>query len=163
VAVLDAGTLECIESTCIDVEIRFPYIPGLLSFREGPAVIAALDRLRTVPDLLIIDGQGLAHPRRFGLACHIGVYTGLPAIGCAKSRLCGTHRMPGRKRGARAVLKDRGDVIGAVVRTRTGVKPVYVSIGHRIDLETGIAWVLRCCTWYRLPETTRQAHRLASP
>ena len=161
IAVLDVSSLALIDSAVVNVTVSFPYIPGLLSFREGPAIIAALEAVTIKPDLLIIDGQGLAHPRRFGLACHIGVVTGLPTIGCAKSRLCGTYRAPGRNRGSHTALVDQGDVVGAVVRTRTGVKPVFVSVGHRIDLQTSIGWVLRCCTRYRLPETTRRAHHLA--
>jgi len=161
IAVLDVSSLALIDSAVANVNVSFPYIPGLLSFREGPAVIAALEAVTIKPDLLILDGQGLAHPRRFGLACHIGVVTGMPTIGCAKSRLCGTYREPGWNRGSHTALNDHDEVIGAVVRTRSGVNPVYVSVGHRIDLQTSISWVLLCCTRYRLPETTRWAHRLA--
>jgi deoxyribonuclease V len=141
---------------------RFPYIPGYLSFRELPAVLKALQRLAAPPDLLLCDGQGLAHPRRFGLACHLGVLTDLPSIGVAKSRLIGEHaQLPGEK-GRWVPLVDKGEVVGAVVRTRSNVSPVYVSIGHRVCLETAIHYVLRATTRYRLPETTRRAHRLAS-
>jgi deoxyribonuclease V len=141
---------------------RFPYVPGYLSFRELPAVLEALDRLAEVPDLVLCDGQGLAHPRRFGLACHLGVLTGMPCIGVAKSRLIGRHAEVPRDKGQWVPLEDQGETIGAVLRTRTGVRPVYVSIGHRVSLETAIDYTLRCTTRYRLPETTRYAHRLAS-
>ncbi len=142
--------------------IKFPYIPGLLSFREGPVILDALDRLRHKPDLLIFDGQGIAHPCRLGIASHIGLIVDLPSIGCGKSRLCGQYQEPGIERGSHIPLIDNGETIGAVVRTRTGVKPVFVSIGHRIDLETSIDYVLAVCRGYRLPETTRKAHRLAA-
>lgn len=141
---------------------RFPYVPGLLSFREIPAVLDALEGLRVDPDLVICDGQGYAHPRRLGLACHLGLASGLPSIGAAKSRLIGDHAEPGREKGARTDLVDRGEVIGSVLRTRTGVQPLYVSVGHRVSLETAVAMVLACTTRYRLPETARMAHRLAS-
>jgi deoxyribonuclease V len=141
--------------------VTFPYVPGLLSFREGPAVLDALDKLKSPPDLLIFDGHGLAHPRRFGLACHLGLLVDIPAIGCAKSRLCGQYEEPGPHRGDTMPLIDKGEVVGAAVRTRAGVKPVFVSIGHRVDLPTSIHYVLACCRGYRLPETTRWAHRLA--
>lgn len=140
----------------------FPYIPGYLSFRELPVVLQALDALTVVPDLLLCDGQGLAHPRRFGLACHLGVLTGLPTIGVAKSRLIGTHAELPAEKGSWVPLLHRDEIVGAVVRTRTNVSPVYVSTGHRVSLDTAIDYVLRCTTRYRLPETTRWAHRLAS-
>ena len=140
----------------------FPYIPGLLSFREIPAVLDALQQLRRLPDLLLCDGQGLAHPRRFGIACHLGVLTDLPAIGVAKSRLVGTHGPLTDDKGSRQVLYDKGEIIGSVLRTRRGVRPLYISVGHRISLETAVDYVLRCTTRYRLPETTRAAHKLAS-
>jgi deoxyribonuclease V len=142
--------------------LSFPYIPGLLSFREGPVILDAIAKLAAQPDLFIFDGQGIAHPRRLGIASHIGLLMDLPSIGCAKSRLCGQHREPGLERGNHVPLIDSQEVIGAVVRTRTGVKPVYVSVGHGVDLVTGIEYVLACCRGYRLPETTRQAHRLAA-
>lgn len=141
---------------------RFPYVPGLLSFREVPAVLAALEKLGKQPDMLVCDGQGYAHPRRFGLACHLGVWTGLPSIGVGKTRLIGEHGPVPQGRGQWCPLVDKEEVIGAVLRTRQGVKPVYVSIGHRLSLETAVDIVMRCCTRYRLPETTRSAHRLAS-
>lgn len=140
---------------------RFPYVPGLLSFREAPAVLDAMAKLRRAPDLVLCDGHGLAHPRRFGIACHLGVVLDLPAIGVAKSRLTGAHAEPGRQRGAWTPLSDRDAVIGAVLRTRTGVSPVFVSVGHRISLATAMAFVLACTPRFRLPETTRYADRLA--
>lgn len=159
---LDFPSLEMRDSAVVRMRTRFPYIPGLLSFREGPAAIAALAKLSVRPDLILCDGQGLAHPRRFGLACHLGVLTDIPSIGVAKSRLIGKHRALPPQKGAWRPLLDQGEVIGAVLRSRTDVRPVYVSIGHRVDLETAIDYVLRCTTRYRLPETTRMAHRLAS-
>ena len=140
--------------------VTFPYVPGLLSFREGPAVLAALRKLRTLPDVLIYDGHGLAHPRRFGIACHVGVLLNLPAIGCAKSRLIGTHREPGLRRGSVAPLLDGGEVIGSLLRTQDGVKPVFVSVGHLIDLCAAQRIVLACAIRYRLPEPTRLADHL---
>jgi deoxyribonuclease V len=142
--------------------VGFPYVPGLLSFREAPAVLAALRLLRGAPDALMCDGHGLAHPRRFGLACHVGVLTQIPTIGCAKSRLIGEHREPGTKRGARVRLVHDGRRVGTVLRTRDGVRPVYVSVGHRIDLPTAEQVVLGCGGGYRLPEPTRLADRLVA-
>jgi deoxyribonuclease V len=162
VVVLDFPSLEPLEHAIVQRKTGFPYVPGYLSFREAPAVLAALRRLRRSPDLILCDGQGFAHPRRFGLACHLGLLANLPSIGVAKSRLIGEHPALGQRRGEWVPLIDDGERIGAVLRTRTGVRPVYVSIGHRISLETAIDYVLRCTTRYRLPETTRQAHRLAS-
>ena len=141
---------------------RFPYVPGLLSFREVPAILGALEELDGTPDLLLCDGQGLAHPRRFGLACHLGVLTGLPSIGVAKSRLIGEHEEPGVEKCSWVPLRDDGETIGAVLRSRRGVRPLYISIGHRVTLETAIAYVLACTPRYRLPETTRLADKLAS-
>jgi len=162
VAVLSFPDLRMADQAVARRPVAFPYIPGLLSFREVPALLDALDRLGQAPDLLLCDGQGLAHPRRFGLACHLGVLTGIPSIGVAKSRLIGTHGPVPAKRGAWRPLRDRGEVIGAVLRTREGVAPLYVSIGHKICLKTAIQHVLACAPKYRLPETTRAAHRLAS-
>jgi deoxyribonuclease V len=162
VAVLDFPSLAPLESASARRPAVFPYVPGLLSFREIPVVLDALGLLRSPPDLLVCDGQGLAHPRRFGLACHLGVLTGLPSIGAAKSRLLGTHAALPSARGAWVPLVDRGETVGAVLRTRTGVSPLYVSVGHRLSLATAIALVLACAPRYRLPETTRRAHRLAS-
>jgi len=162
VVVLDFPSLALREQVLSRAPTRFPYVPGYLSFREIPAVLAALAKLTVQPDLLLCDGQGLAHPRRFGLACHLGVLTGMATIGVAKSRLVGVHqRLPDAK-GAWVPLRDGAELIGAVVRTRAGVRPLYVSVGHRVSLKTAIRYVLRCTTRYRLPETTRLAHRLAS-
>jgi len=162
VVVLDFPSLALREQVLARAPTRFPYVPGYLSFREIPAVLAALAKLTVQPDLLLCDGQGLAHPRRFGLACHLGVLTGMATIGVAKSRLVGVHqRLPDAK-GAWVPLRDGAELIGAVVRTRAGVRPLYVSVGHRVSLKTAIRYVLRCTTRYRLPETTRLAHRLAS-
>ena len=141
--------------------LTFPYVPGLLSFREGPAVLAALRKLRVSPDVLIYDGHGLAHPRRFGIACHVGVILNRPTIGCAKSRLIGTHREPGSTRGSAAPLIDDGEVIGSVLRTRDGINPVFVSVGHLIDLRAAQQVVLACAIRHRLPEPTRIADQLA--
>jgi len=162
VVVFSFPELEEVESATWEDEVRFPYIPGLLSFREAPLLVAAFRRLRRRPDLLIHDGQGYAHPRRLGIASHLGLLLDLPAIGCAKSRLIGEHPEPAHWRGAFSPLRHRGEVIGAVVRTRAGVRPVYVSCGHRVSLRTAVEIVLRCCTRYRLPEPTRRAHQLAS-
>jgi deoxyribonuclease V len=163
-AALVWDTRECktVERQVAVCPLTFPYVPGLLSFREGPAVLAALRRLKSTPDALMCDGQGYAHPRRFGLACHLGVIVGLPSVGCGKSRLCGEHGEPGRKRGAKAPLMDGGERIGTVLRTRDGVRPVYVSVGHRIDLASAEKLVLRCGAGYRLPEPTRLADRLVA-
>lgn len=162
VAVLAFPGLELVDSALARVPTRFPYVPGLLSFREAPAVLAALEQLEVLPDLILCDGHGYAHPRRCGLASHIGLATGLPTIGVAKSRLCGTHAEPAPRRGASRALRDRGETIGTVLRTRTGVKPVFVSCGHRVSLATAVRYTLACARGYRLPETTRWAHRLAS-
>ena len=162
VVILDFPSLSLEETATARVPTRFPYVPGLLSFREIPAILAAMDRLQRSPDLLLCDGQGLAHPRRFGLACHLGLLLGLPAIGVGKTRLTGSHAQVAESKGAWTPLLDGEEVIGAVLRTRTGVKPVYVSVGHRISLERAIHYVLACTTRYRLPETTRLAHRYAS-
>jgi deoxyribonuclease V len=140
----------------------FPYVPGFLSFREAPAILVALAMLDAPPDLLICDGQGIAHPRRFGIASHLGVLTGIPAIGCAKSLLVGHYGTVPDERGGRAPLLHRGEQIGYVLRTRPGVKPVFVSPGHRVSLDRAADLVMACITRYRLPETTRYAHNLAS-
>ncbi|RME33165.1 MAG: deoxyribonuclease V [Gammaproteobacteria bacterium] len=162
VAVLDFPSLEPVDRVTGEFPTCFPYVPGLLSFREVPAVLRVWDRLRQVPDLLLCDGQGLAHPRRLGIACHLGLLLDLPSIGVAKSRLIGEHEEPPQERGAWVPLLDGEEVIGAVLRTRVGVKPLYVSIGHRVSLPTAIDYVMKCTTRYRLPETTRMSHRLAS-
>ena len=162
VALLEYPALTLRDQAISRSPTRFPYIPGYLSFRELPAVLQALEQLKVAPDLLLCDGQGLAHPRRFGLACHLGVLTDIPSIGVAKSRLTGVHDDPPREKGQWVPLMDKGETIGAVVCTRNNVSPVYVSLGHRISLPTAIDYVLGCTTRFRLPETTRWAHRLAS-
>ncbi|MGA4642935.1 endonuclease V [Limisphaera sp. 4302-co] len=143
------------------LRLRFPYVPGLLSFREAPVLLAALRKLRKKPDLLLCDGQGRAHPRRFGLACHLGVLCDLPSVGCAKTRLVGEATEPGPAPGDWVPLLDQGEVVGAVVRTRPRSKPVYVSVGHRCTLEDAIRVVLACCRGHRLPEPTRRSDRTA--
>lgn len=162
VAVLSYPGLEPVTTVIVRRPTTFPYIPGLLSFREIPAVLAALKKLDTPPDLLLCDGQGIAHPRRLGIAAHLGLLTDIPSLGVGKSRLFGSHDTVPQKRGAWTPLKHGDEIIGAVLRTRAGVKPVYVSPGHRIDLETALRYVMGCTTQYRLPETTRLADRLAS-
>jgi deoxyribonuclease V len=143
-------------------KLTFPYVPGLLSFREAPALLAALRKLDRAPDALLCDGHGLAHPRRFGIACHLGVLTDLPTVGCAKSRLTGSHEVPGDTRGDQTALTDDGEHIGSVLRTRSGVKPVFVSVGHRMDLHSASQLVLDCGMGYRLPEPIRLADQLVS-
>lgn len=162
VAVLEYPGLALVEQVVVRVATTFPYVPGLLSFREAPAVLAAFEEIRVAPDLILYDGQGIAHPRRFGIASHVGLLLDCPSIGVAKSRLVGERRMAPTRRGAWTPLRDAGEVIGAVLRTRAGVKPLFVSIGHRVSLETAVRWTMACVTRYRLPETTRWAHRLAS-
>ena len=161
IVVFSFPDLEIVDQATARRESFFPYVPGLLSFREGPVVLDALEKLRVQPDLLIFDGQGYAHPRRFGLACHLGLYLDRPSIGCAKTRLIGTYQEPGSHKGDCAPLLDEGETIGMVVRTRPGTKPLFVSIGHKIDLPTAVEVVLRCVRGYRLPETTRAADHLA--
>ena len=139
----------------------FPYLSGLLSFREAPVLLEALNRLPRAPDLLLVDGQGLAHPRRFGLACHIGVLADIPTIGVAKSRLVGTYDPPGAERGSWSPLRHGGELVGAAVTTRTATRPVFVSVGHRVSLSTAIDYVLACTPRFRLPEPIRQADQLS--
>jgi deoxyribonuclease V len=158
VVVLDAETLEVLEVASVCDRVRFPYVSGYLSFRELPALLAAFAKLRLRPDLVIVDGHGRAHPRRFGLACHLGVSIDVPTIGCAKSRLVGVHRPPAVRRGSRTRLRQGSEVIGEVVRTRDGARPVYVSVGHRISLETARRWILRLTPRTRIPEPVRAAH-----
>jgi len=162
VAVLSFPDLKTADQAVARRPTSFPYIPGLLSFREIPVLLDAFAKLGVLPDLLLCDGQGLAHPRRFGLACHLGVLTGIASIGVAKSLLVGEHGPLPQARGSWRPLVHKGEVVGAALRTRTGVAPVYVSIGHKLSLETAIEYVLACAPRYRLPETTRAAHRLAS-
>ena len=162
VAVLSYPALKLIETTSARLPTTFPYIPGYLSFREIPAISAALEKVQITPDLILCDGQGLAHPRRFGLACHLGVLLDLPTIGVAKSRFIGEHEELSPEKGQWQPLIHQGETIGVVLRSRTNVKPIYVSIGHRISLPTAIDYVMGCLTKYRLPETTRWADKLAS-
>jgi deoxyribonuclease V len=161
IVVLRFPELEPLEAAEADLPLTFPYIPGLLAFREAPAILAAVQALHIEPDLFMFDGQGLAHPRRMGIASHVGVILDKPSIGCAKSLLCGRCGQVGATAGEHAEIVDKGEVIGAAVRTRTNTAPVYVSIGHKVDLPTAISYVLRCCGGYRLPEPTRWAHRVA--
>lgn len=162
VVVLTFPDLVPVDSAVARRATVFPYVPGLLSFREIPAVLQALRRLRVQPGIILCDGHGYAHPRRCGLASHLGVLLDMPTIGVAKSRLLGTHAAVPDGRGRWRALRDRGEVIGAVLRTRAGVQPVYVSVGHRVSLRTALRLVLACAPRYRLPQTTRLAHRLAS-
>jgi deoxyribonuclease V len=149
--------LVLLEEVCIVDRAAFPYVPGLLSFREGPALTKAFRRIKGTPDVVIFDGQGIAHPRGIGLASHMGLILNRPSIGCAKTRLVGTHFPVAESRGSAVFLTHRGQVIGSVVRTRTRVKPLFVSVGHRITLEESVGLVLNCCTRYKLPEPIRQA------
>ncbi|MDQ4106401.1 MAG: deoxyribonuclease V [Actinomycetota bacterium] len=162
VAVLSFPDLSPVEVQGFEAPLTFPYVPGLLSFREIPSVAGALEKVETPVDAVIFDAQGLAHPRRMGLASHMGLFLDVPTVGCAKSRLVGEYEEPGAEKGSATDLVHRGEVVGRVVRTRTNVSPVYVSVGNRVDLESAVELVLACCTRYRLPETTRQAHRTAN-
>jgi deoxyribonuclease V len=166
IAVLSFPELELVETAIARRPVTFPYIPGLLAYREAPVILDAFEKLQSAPDLLIVDGQGRAHPRRFGIACHLGVLLDMPSIGCAKSLLVGRAAAPEKRIGAWTPLIHQNEIIGAALRTKLNAKrvihPVYVSIGHRIDLETAMDFVLRCCRGYRLPETTRYAHQAAS-
>jgi deoxyribonuclease V len=158
----DSFEFKVVESASASQETRFPYIPGLLSFREAPACLEAVQRLTAQPDLFMIDGQGVAHPRRLGLASHLGLFLDKPTVGCAKSRLTGKFDEPGSEKGAWSPLRDGGEVVGAVVRTRSRVKPVFVSVGHKCRLEDAIRITLACATRYRIPEPTRLAHQAVS-
>lgn len=151
--------LETIEVTNAIRKLKFPYVPGLLSFREGPVCIAAIKKLKQAPDVFLVDGQGIAHPRRLGLATHLGLFLDRPTIGCAKSRLTGTYQTPAAEKGSYCLLKDKGQTIGAVVRTRTNVKPMFISVGNKCLLEDAIRITLACAIKYRLPEPTRLAHQ----
>ncbi len=162
VVVLSYPELQPLDYATARLPVTFPYIPGLLSFRETPVILKVLGQLRQHPDLVICDGQGIAHPRRFGIACHLGLEAGLPAIGCAKSRLIGHHGELPDAQGAGVPLLEGGEQIGVVLRTRSGTKPVYVSPGHRVSMSSAVTFVMNCLTKYRLPETTRAAHNLAS-
>lgn len=162
VAVLTFPELQLVEQAISQIPTTFPYIPGYLSFREIPAILEALKKLVITPDLILCDGQGLAHPRRFGLACHLGVLLDAPTIGVAKSLFIGKHKELGTEKGSWQFLRDREEIVGMALRSRTNVKPIYISSGHRISLLTAKEYVLNCLTKYRLPETTRWADKLAS-
>jgi deoxyribonuclease V len=162
IAILTYPELELVEQAIASIPTAFPYVPGYLSFREIPAILAALPQIKTTPDLILCDGQGYAHPRRLGLACHLGVLLDIPTIGVAKSLLIGQHEAVPLEKGSWQPLLDKGETIGVVLRSRTKVKPIYVSIGHKISLPTAINYVMGCLTKYRLPETTRWADKLAS-
>jgi deoxyribonuclease V len=161
VVVMNLTDLKILEEAVATKPVQFPYVPGLLSFREGPVILEVLGKLKIAPDLLMIDGQGIAHPRRFGIASHIGVLLDMPTIGCAKTRLVGDYVPPQHSAGSTSFLTDAKETIGAVVRTRTGVKPVFVSIGHLMDLNDSIQVVLKSCRSYRLPEPLRRADHLS--
>jgi len=158
VVLMDYPGLTLREEASFSARVSFPYIPGLLTFREGPPLLAAFAKLAQTPDCVLFDGQGIAHPRGIGLASHLGLLLDLPAIGCAKSRLVGAHEPVGEKRGCRQALIHKGREVGAAVRTRERVRPVFVSPGHRISLERAVELVLACCRGYRLPEPLRRAH-----
>ncbi len=161
VAVLDGTSLELVESAMASLPLSFPYVPGFLSFREEPAALKALGLLSGKPDLLMVDGQGYAHPRRLGIASHIGLLADIPTIGVAKSRLVGRHDEPGPTRGSAAPLHHQGERIGTVLRSRDGVRPLYISVGHRLDLATAVSLVLATLRRHRLPEPTRVADLLS--
>ena len=162
IVVLRYPSIKVVERSLVTMKVEFPYVPGLLSFREMPLILAACRKLSVTPDLFIADAQGIAHPRRLGLASHLGLVLDVPTIGCAKSILCGKHGDLGDEPGDRASLVDGDEVVGSALRTKLRVKPVYVSIGYRIDLDEACRWVLECCRGYRLPEPTRLAHQAAS-
>jgi deoxyribonuclease V len=161
IVILEYPSMTLVETKLVQDNIDFPYIPGLLSFREAPLILKACGKIKYTPDLIIVDGQGIAHPRRLGIAAHLGLFFDIPTIGCAKSRLCGTCQIPGPEPGYFEELVDNNEVIGAALRTKSKVKPVYVSIGHKITLEEAIFWVMKCCKGYRLPEPIRLAHQAA--
>ncbi|MBX9851920.1 MAG: deoxyribonuclease V [Cytophagaceae bacterium] len=157
VVVLDAVTLKILEVSTHQDKISFPYIPGLFSFREIPPLLQALENISIKPDIIVCDGQGIAHPRRFGLASHLGVVTGIPTIGCGKTKLIGEYVEPELFRGSFSNLIDNGEIIGRVLRTQDSINPLFISIGHKISLETATQWILKLSPNYRLPETTRAA------
>lgn len=162
VVVMELPSMKIRQVACACARPSFPYLPGLLSFREIPVLAEAFKLLSDQPDMILVDGQGIAHPRRFGLACHLGVLLGLPTIGCAKSRLTGTYFMPSDAKGDWTPLSDRSEIIGAVLRTRKGARPLFISPGNRVDLPSALDWVIQCGRGYRLPEPTRLAHQAAS-
>jgi deoxyribonuclease V len=162
IVVLCSETFEIIETVYAVETIQFPYVPGLLSFREAPVSLAAAEKLKTIPDCFIVDGQGIAHPRRLGIASHLGLFLDVPTIGCAKSRLIGDFKQPAAPKGSTSPLMDKDEIIGSVVRTRSDVKPVFVSVGHKCRLCDAVRIVLDCCTKYRLPEPSRLAHQIVT-
>lgn len=162
VVVLSYPDLKIVDRASSTGRVSFPYVPGLLSFREVPLLLKAFRKLKKTPDLIFCDGQGLAHPRHMGLACHLGLVLNLPTLGVAKSPLYGTYQVPGTKKGERAAIKDGRERIGTILRTRDRVAPVFVSVGNRITLSQATRWVLKCSVKYRIPEPTRQAHILAN-
>lgn len=162
IAVLEFPSLVLADKSITKVKTTFPYVPGYLSFRELPAILKAIELLNIKPDIFLCDGQGIAHPRRFGIACHLGVLLDVPTIGVAKSRLIGTYREPGIEKGHFSALYDNDKQIGVVLRTRKNVKPLFISPGHRISIKSAMEITISCTTKYRLPETTRFAHKLAS-
>jgi deoxyribonuclease V len=162
VVVVSYPGLDMVEVKTAEARSPIPYIPGLLSFRECPVILAAYEKLRNTPDLILVDGQGIAHPRRLGLASHLGLFLDVPTIGCAKSILCGRHESVGEEIVSHAELVDNGEVVGAALRTKVGTKPIIVSIGHKVDLASALYWVMKCCRGYRLPEPTRLAHLAAA-
>ena len=161
VVVLSYPELQIVEEKTAQGKLEIPYIPGLLSFRELPLIMEAFKKLYTVPDLVMVDGQGIAHPRRLGLASHLGLMLDIPTIGCAKSRLCGSYKEPGEEVGDYTELIENDEIIGTVLRSKSGVKALYISTGHRISLENAVYWVMQCCCGYRLPQPTRLAHLAA--
>jgi len=161
IVVLSYPEFSITEVVVAEAKIAFPYIPGLLSFRESPLILSACEKLNNTPDLMLVDGQGIAHPRRLGLASHLGLFLDLPTIGCAKSILCGRHQPLAEEAGAHAELIDNGELIGAALRTKSRVRPVYVSVGHKINLASALRLVMSCCRGYRIPEPTRLAHLAA--
>jgi deoxyribonuclease V len=159
VVVLNFPDLKLMETARVKGKVEFPYIPGLLSFREIPLTLQACEKIQLQPDLVLVDGQGIAHPRRMGLASHLGLFLNIPTIGCAKSHLFGEYQPPEETAGSYSFIADsKGETIGAALRTKSGVQPLFISTGHKIDLSSSIAWVLQCCRGYRLPEPTRTAH-----
>lgn len=160
IVILEANSLNIVESVVVEDSVQFPYISGLFSFRELPSIVKAFKQIKTFPQLVVCDGQGIAHPRRFGLASHLGVIFDIPTIGCGKTKLLGDFQEPSQERGACSLLVDREEIIGSVLRTQENIKPLFVSVGHRISLETACNWILKLSPRYRLPETTRQADQL---
>lgn len=160
IVILETDMLKLVESVVIEDTVQFPYIPGLFSFRELPPIIKAFEKIKTTPQLVVCDGQGLAHPRRFGLACHLGILYDIPTIGCGKTKLLGNYKELEQHRGAQSPLIDNYEIIGNVLRTQNNINPIFVSIGHRISLTTACQWILKLSPKYRLPETTRLADQL---